>query len=241
MKLGKRNPLQKESLKFGSFLTKMPEYPLVDTPPSFVYPMDGNDTVGDCVVAGFDHARQTITGLLTGTQQNFTQQEIWDFYKTQNPEFDPSTDKDDNGMDVQTFLEYLVANKYILAFASIDYMNEAEFRAAMYLGLGILTGVQLRNIQMQQFAKGKWSYVPKSPIDGGHCIPFIGYGKSQATCVTWGKEIPCTDSFIKHQMDEAWFILMQEHVDHPEFRNHFDLPAFSEAVSEITGGKVVIH
>jgi hypothetical protein len=33
---------------------------------------------------------------------------------------------------------------------------------------------------------------------------------------------------------------MQEHVDHPSFRNHFDLVGFAQAVSEITGGKVVI-
>jgi hypothetical protein len=41
-------------------------------------------------------------------------------------------------------------------------------------------------------------------------------------------------------MDECWFVLTQEHIDHPEFRNHFDLAGFSQAVSEITNGKIII-
>lgn len=251
MALGKRAPSQRDAVSFGDFLTVMPTVPLVDTPPSFNFPMDGNDSVGDCVIAGWDHVRQTITGLLTGTQKNFTQDEIWAFYKTQNPSFDPkgtaqtngAGSSADNGMDIQVFLEWLVANKYILGFAKIDYTNEPQMRAAIYLGLGIVTGVVVAEAQMgAQFNKGLWDYVASSPKEGGHCIPLVGYigTPDQASLVTWAKLIQCTEAFITNQMDEAWFVLMQEHVDHPNFRNHFDLPGFAQAVSQITGGKVII-
>ncbi len=249
---GKREPSNRKSVPFGNFITSIPPSPLFDYSPNFTYPMDGNDSVGDCVVAGWDHFRQVVTGLLTGTQKNFTQDEIWAFYQTQNPGFDPkglSTangpgSSSDRGMDIQVFLEYLVSQKQILGFARIDYTNEAEFKAAVYMGLGIITGVVIRQAQMgPQFFDGTWDYVPTSPVDGGHCVPFVGYlgqPSDQVTCVTWGRLINCTQQFITNQMDEAWFVLMQEHVDHPGFRNSFNLAAFAQAVSDITGGKVAI-
>lgn len=247
MKTGKLNPINKLSIAFGDFLTTYPTVPLVDTPPNFSFPMDGNDLVGDCVVAGWDHFRQTVTGLLN-TQKNFTQDQIWAFYKTQNPLFDPNSTTHgpgspyDGGMSVQLFLEYLATNKYILGFAKIDHTNESQMRAAIYLGLGIVTGVQLDKIQMQQYETGTWENIPGAEPDGGHCIPLIGYRMTpdESSCVTWGKIIQCTQNFITKQMDEAWFVLMQEHVDHPSFRNHFDLEGFAAAVSQITDGKVVI-
>lgn len=247
---GKRDPVERDFVPFGKFLTKLPATPLIDIAPTYAYPMDGNDTVGDCVVAGWDHFRQTVTGLLTGTQKNFTQKEIWSFYQTQNPGFDPagkpSTNgpgsSHDGGMSVQIFLEYLQSKGYILGFAKIDQANESEMKAAVYLGLGIMAGVVLDQAQMSQFYSGIWDSVSGSPVDGGHCIPLVGFTGTPdyMSCVTWAKVVQCTQKFIQGQMDEAWFVLMQEHVDHPAFRNHFDLSGFSEAVSEITGGKISI-
>lgn len=245
---GRRAPTRRRSLSFTDFLRSVPTVPLVDTAPAFTFPMDGNDRVGDCVIAAWDHARQVITGLLTARQLNFTQDQLWDFYKTQNPKFDPNGSPEtngpgspaDNGMDIQLFLEYLVAHKYILGFAAIDPHNEQEMKAATYLGLAVITGVVLDQAQMQQFVSGTWDYVASSPEDGGHCIPLIGYAAvpDEQTCITWAKPVQCTEAFISHQMDEAWFILMQEHIDHPGFRNHFDLAAFSAAVAQITDNAV---
>ena len=236
MKLGKKEPINKLSVSFGDFITVYPTSPIIDYAPDFVYPMDMNDTIGDCVVAGFDHSRQIITGLLTGTQKNFTNDDIINFYKTQNPAYP----QEDNGMSIQLFLEYLVNNKYILGFAKIDYKNPAQMKAAMYLGLSIMTGVQLQEAQHTQFASGIWDYDINSPVIGGHCINGAGYNVGIVDFVSWGKLIAGTDSFVAEQMDEAWFILMQEHVDHPSFRNHFDLAGFSQAIKTITNGKVII-
>lgn len=235
-KLGKKDPINKLSVTFGDFITVYPTFPIVDFAPDYVYPMDLNDQYGDCVVAGFDHSRQVITGLLGGTQKNFTTDEIETLYKTQNPNFP----QDDNGMDIQLFLEYLVTNKYILGFAKIDHTNDSHMKAAMYLGLSIMTGVQLQQAQEIQFATGTWDFVPNSSIVGGHCINGVGYNIGIYDIVSWGKLISATSNFTTNQMDEAWFILMQEHVDHPGFRNHFDLTAFSKAISDLTGAKVVI-
>ena len=247
---GKRDPSNRVSVSFGQFLTTLPTVPITDLAPNYSYPMDGNDRVGDCLAAGWDHSNQVFTGLLTGTPKNFTQDEIWTFYKSQNPNFDPNGlpftngpgSSADRGMEVQTFLEYLVNQKYILGFASIDWTNEAELKAAIYLGLSVITGVQLQDAQIGQFGTGVWDFVPGSKIDGGHCVPLVGFpgNPDNFSLVTWGKLIQCTLPFILNQMDECWFILTQAHVDHPGFRNSFDLAGFSKAVSDLTNGKVII-
>ena len=235
-------------LKFCDFLTALPTAPLVDIAPNLSYPMDGNDVAGDCVVAGWDHFRQVVTQLLTGTGLNFTQDEIWAFYKTQNPNFDPTSTSTlygpgssaDNGMNIQAFLEYLQQNKYILGFARIDFKNPQELQAAIYIGLAIMTGVVLDQVQMSQFNSGTWDYDSTSLVDGGHCIPLVGYPNNGATCVTWAQLINLTEPFIVNQMDEAWFVLTQYHLDHPNFRDNFDVEGFAKAVSEITGGQLSV-
>lgn len=250
MKLGKRAPSNRPAVPFRQFLTSIPAHPLFDQAPAFSYPVDGNDTFSDCVVAAFDHTRQVITGLLTGTQLNLSPDEIVALYKTQNPDFDPSGDPSvngpgspaDGGMEIQTFLEYLVSTGRILAFGRIDYTNEEELKAATYIGLSVMTGVQLQEAQMSQFAMGTWDYQPGSPTIGGHCVPLAGYTNNPDTdtCITWGRPIACTQAFITGTMEEAWFLLFPEHVQHPNFRDNFDLPGFAAAVSSLTDGKVVV-
>lgn len=241
LKLGKRPPIPgRKSVSFGAFVRTIPDHPLVDAAPSLAYPMDRNDVAGDCVVAGSDHALQVICHLLGVERANWTDSELLAYYQTQNPDFRSWADGNtnaDGGMVIQSFLEYLVAKGVILAFAKIDQTNAEEMRAAIYLGLAIITGEDLRVAQQSQQV---WDYVD-TPDWGGHCTTTVGYPNPQRqTAVSWGALIDMTEHFIVRQMDEAWFILTQAHVDHPGFRNHFNLPAFAAAVSDLTGGKVVV-
>lgn len=242
---------ERDHLKFNDFLVGMPIALLTDIAPSLSYPMDGNDSVGDCVVAMWDHLRQVITQLLTGTGLNFTQDEIWAFYKTQNPGFDPNGTAEtngpgsssDNGMNIQLLLEYLQKNGYILGFAKVDHTNPTEVKAATYIGLALAAGVTLQQAQMDQFSSGQpWTPVAGSPIDGGHGVPFVGYWQSPQdyTLITWAKLQQCTQEFMNTQVGELWFVLTQYHVDHPNFRDNFDLAGFSKAVAQITQGQLTI-
>lgn len=243
---GKRNPINKKSLALEDFIISYPSTPLVDTAPDYVFPMDLNDRVGICVPAGYDHFIQVVTGLLTGTQHNLTEDQLVALYKTQNPNFDLTSATHgpgsmyDNGMDMQLFLEYLVNNKLIVGFGRINWTKRDQMQAAIYMGLAIIGGVQLRDAQYKQFDNGLWDFEASSPIDGGHCILYHGYKEDGYQLVTWGKTIPCTEAFVLNQADEMWFALTQAHIDHPGFRNHFDLKAFSDAVKAITDGKIVI-
>ena len=245
MKYNKKAPLlDKVYIKFGDFLTSLPSVPLIDPAPAFNYPMDKNDSWGDCCVAGYDHFNQIVTGLLIGTQVNFTEAKILAFYQTQNPGFNPAIPGvNDNGMCIQTFLEYLQKNKYIVGFGRIDYTNTTEVKAAIYIGLALIGGVQLQQAQETQFAEGQlWNLVVDSPVLGGHCIVPCGYfGQTDTySSITWGKIQNFTKDFLTQCFDELWFVITQEHIDHPNFRNHFDLAGFAQAVKAITDGKVII-
>jgi hypothetical protein len=250
-KTGRRPPIPgRAAVPFGRFLTAAPEHPTVDLDAGqFDYPMDLNDAWGDCVVACWDHVLQAIHTLLGGSYANLTEQQILDLYRTQNPDFDPAGTADtngpgsaaDGGMVIQTFLEHLVATGLILGFAKVDHRDAQETQAAVYLGLGLMVGCVVDQAQMtDQFDEGVWDYAPGSPEEGGHCIARVGYGGARWRDVSWAKLLQVTGSFDAHQVEELWFVLVQAHVDRPDFRAHFDLPGFAAAVKQITGGKVVI-
>lgn len=232
LKLGRKPQIEgRKKLQFADFLKTVPEHPIVvdDTPTDLSFGMDLNDQYGDCVVAAWDHFQMVVEKLLTGSASPFTASELIDFYKTQNPGFP----NQDDGMVIQTFLEYLVKNDYILGFAAVDVMNEEELKAAIYLGLSVVIGVDLDVAQQSQVI---WDY-KKSAEWGGHCVNWVGYSGNpdNFTCITWGEELDMTINFIRHQCSEVWFILTQDHVNHLDFRKGFDLSKFAAAYTEITG------
>lgn len=241
-KLGKLAPSKRDSVKFSDFVTNLPTAPLIDTAPNYAYPMFGNDVWGDCVCADEGHSQQVVSGLLTGTVVTPTMAQIETWYETQNPTWSPISGQEGNGMDIQTFLEYLVVQKIIFGFAEIDYTNPALLQAAIYIGLSVKVGVQLQAAQRgQQFIDGLWDHVPGSPTVGGHDICFVGYNATtkRYSIISWGKLLECTQAFVDNCVDEAWFPVRPAHLLFPGFRN-FDFAGFSAAVSAITNNKINI-
>lgn len=240
-KLGRR-PEDKTRLKvqFADFVKAIPAHPLTDPIPQLTYPMDHNDQAGDCVVAGVDHALQIIAKLLVGADANWSDSFLLTAYQSQNPGFKSWADAggpNDGGMVVAEFLDWCIKQKLILAYAQIDTTNLDEIRAAIDIGLAIVTGEDLKAAQQSGLG---WDYVAGSPDWGGHCTAWAGY-EAHDELVSWGSgAYSMTDAFIAHQVDEAYFILTQAHIDHPGFRNSYDLAGFASAVSAITNGKVIV-
>lgn len=240
-KLGRRPALvTRPKLNFREHVVTIPPHPIADPPPNLTWPMDMNDQWGDCVVAGSDHALQAIYTALTGSYTNWSTDQILAYYRTQNPTFDPSSSTNgpgsnaDGGMNVQLFLEQLVKDGVILGFAGVDPTNEEEVKAACYIGLGLVCGATLDNVQQSQAV---WDYVSGSPVWGGHCFAEVGYlgSPDENVEISWGEAIPATQAFENNQVSEVWFVLTQAHVDHPGFRDDFDLGSFAAAYSDITG------
>ncbi len=245
-KLGLRpNDPSKPRVKMAGFFNLSvtePVYAAADTVPNTPLPMDHNDTVGDCVVAGTDHALRAISFLLTGTAAGLTDPQMLAMYQSQNPGFTSWSDAgspDDNGMDIQTALEWCVKQGWILAFGELDPTDEQQMKAATWIGLAVITGETLQEAQEQQTI---WTPVNGSPVAGGHCTTIVGYDGTPDYFdqATWGTVLKMTQAFVDTQMSEAWFVLTEDHVNHPGFRDNFDLEGFAAAVSTVTDGKVIV-
>lgn len=238
-KLGRRPAVKKAAIAFADHVTVELTAPIADVAPALVWPMDVNDLWGDCVVAAVDHALQAIYTTLAGGWHNWTHDEIAAFYRTQNPGFDPNTkahgsgSADDAGMVIQDFLAELTREGVLLGFAKIDHTDAEQVKLATWLGLAIITGEDLRKAQQEQ--DDVWEYVPKSGEWGGHATTWVGYHDELDTAVTWGRLVEMAPSFVDNQVEEAWFILTQAHVDHAAFREGFDLESFGAAYEKITG------
>ena len=233
-KLGRRDPSNGPAIEFGEHVTDTPPTaPIVNPAPQLVWPMDMNNEWGDCVVAGFDHGMEAIYKALVGSYTNLTVSQSLSYYRTQNPDFDPTTGVGDNGMDIQTFLAYLAKHGQILGFAKIDHTNPAEMDTAIYLGLAIITGETLTKAQQTQQV---WDVVPNDPVWGGHCTVSVGYpGADRDTCVTWGKTIDMTERFVQTAVEEAWFVVTQAHINNPSFRAGYDMVSFAAQYKALTG------
>ena len=164
--------------------------------------MLGNDVAGDCNAVTWANMRRLVTATLT-TENYPSQAQVWQFYQTQNPGFDPNgtseTDgpgsQDDQGMDIQTGLEYLHANGgpdgvKAVAFAKVDHTNLDEVKAALAIFGGLWLGIQVLAANQKEFGEGQaWTDVARSPIDGGHAILGGGYDTTgDVKFITWAQE-----------------------------------------------------
>jgi hypothetical protein len=205
--------------------------------------MLGNDTYGDCVAVTWANIRRLVTAMLA-TENYPSLAQVETFYKTQNPGFP----NQDDGMDIQTALEYLV--KYggpdgvkALGFAKVDYTNVNEVKAAIAIFGSIWTGINVLQANMTQFDQGKpWDYVAGSPKDGGHSVATGGYGPAGAGALggderflTWAQETSFTDAYWNHETEEAWVVLWPEMLKNPDFLAGISLAQFAAAYTAITG------
>ncbi len=243
--LGRRPPSNKRSLRLRDFLISsgVPAHPIaVDDMGQVQFGLDENDKFGVCGPTSFDNLQRLVTGLLRGAPLALTQAQVFQIYRWINPTFDPNADPDpatgqvpgDNGVDLQSMLEQLLAHGWIVGFAKVDLSSDEEVRAATYLFLGVILGVNLQQAQDAQTDKGTWTYVRNSPHWGGHAVMQGAYESADDDVVSWARRVRMTPSFISHCREEAWVVLLQDHLEHPDFRAGFNAPAFAAAFQQIT-------
>jgi hypothetical protein len=260
-KYGRRPPKKAPALRFGSFLRGAgPSYPAREDYLASLtgWQMLGNDAVGDCNAVTWANFRRLVTATLT--VENYpTQEQVWEFYKTQNPDFDPSGTAStngpgssaDQGMDVQTGLEYLHATggpdgAKAVAFAKVDHTKIVEVKAALAIFGGLWLGIQVLKANQDEFAEGKaWSDVAGSPVEGGHAILGGGYNPD-IRFITWAKETRFASSFWNGVVqgaplvEEAWAVIWPEHLGTKEFEQGVDQAQLAADYLALTGSKLVL-
>lgn len=183
--------------------------------------MLGNDTWGDCVSVTWSTIRRIVSKVHVGVDHYPGLDQVLALYKTQNPHFDPSSSihgagsADDQGMDIQTLLEYLVAHggpdgTKALAFAKLDHRNPEEVRAAAAIFNFVWLGVDVSDHDERVFP-GLWDVNRYDSILGGHSITMTGYDSSTFKMETWAEEGSLSLAYMSQRVEEAWVVVWPEH------------------------------
>jgi hypothetical protein len=259
---GRRPPKNAPALRFASFLRgEVPDHPASEDYLAKLpgWQMLGNDQVGDCNAVTWANLRRLVTASLA-TECYPTQEQVWTFYQTQNPGFDPAGTKDtngpgsndDQGMDIQTGLEYLHGTGgpdgvKAVAFAKVDHTNMAEVKAALAIFGGLWLGIQVLDANQDQFKEGKaWTDVAGSKIDGGHAILGGGYA-TDIKFITWAKETQFAQSFWTGVVDgnplveEAWVVIWPEHLGTKSFEDGVNQTELAADYQALTGSALVLQ
>lgn len=246
--LGKK-PARLDSIKF-----KLTDYfKALPPPPSKFghqllvsnWSMLGNDQYGDCVWAGAGHE----TMLWNKESQKtvlFTDQSVLSDYSAVTG-FNPSDPNSDQGTDIQVAASYrrktgvkdgTGGRHKVSAYLSLTVGDETQLKQAVSLFSAVGVGIQFPSSAMDQFNKGKpWTVVSKSPIEGGHYVPAVGYDSRYVYVVTWGAVQKMSWGFFKKYNDESVGYLSTEFLLNGKSLEGFNLTELTADLAALPGVK----
>jgi hypothetical protein len=173
--------------------------------PTQLFPMDANDTLGDCTIAALAHAITTNRGLL-GTKHIMSKQAVVKLYM----HLTGGVDSGLNELDVMNYWrQHAVDGDKILGFASVDPKNHTHVQQAMAIFGGVYLGFQVQQNCIQEFdAKQPWT--PGPLTNDGHAVYAVAYDNAGLTVLTWGNTQQATWGWWDECVDEAYVILPPE-------------------------------
>jgi hypothetical protein len=197
------------------------------TDPTKLFPMDGNDSLGDCTIAGLAHAETVYRGMV-GKERIMSKAAVVKLYM----HLTGGVDSGLNELDVLNYWrKHSVSGDKILAFASIDPKNHTHIEQSIKLFGGVYLGFQVQENCIQDFNAHK-PWTPGRLTQDGHAIYAVGYDKNGVTVLTWGNTQQGTWAWWDECVDEAYAILPPE-AKKPDFA-----PGFSIAQLEADLGDV---
>jgi hypothetical protein len=208
------------TLMLGDYLTPAlpPPPPAADWTKGIAsWGMMMNDTLGDCTIAGRQHAIQVWSANL-GTEITLSDADTLMAYEQWcgYVDGDPSTDNGGVELDVLTDWKQKggsLDDHSLLAFADPKPLNLTEIQQSIALFGGVYIGLSLPLTAQTQDV---WDVAPKGGANakpgswGGHCVFVPKYDQNGFTCITWGQLKTMTVAFWKKYCDEAHTLLSQD-------------------------------
>ncbi len=178
---------------------------LHQTNPSVLFPMDGNDTYGDCTIAALAHAVTTYRGLI-GKELIPSRQAVVKLYL----HLTGGVDSGLNELDVLGYWrQHPFSGDEVLAYVSVDPKNHAHVQQAIQMFGGVYLGFQVQQDCLQDFdARRPWT--PGPLTHDGHAVFATGYDQSGVTVLTWGNTQQGTWAWWDACVDEAYAVLSPE-------------------------------
>jgi hypothetical protein len=245
MKLGK-TPARPGAVTFKlvDYLTALPKPPTTFGHETLIptWGMNGNDAVGDCVIASKAHLIEMWNAEAGRPVVVTTKDSLADYSAITG--YDPTDPNSDQGTDMSVAASYFRKTGYrdsagtrhkIGAYLSITPGNWSEHLQALYLFGAVEIGINFPASAMAQFNAGKeWSYNSRSKIEGGHCIPLVAHRTPQSlTCVTWGALERMTPRFFTAFNDESLVYLSPEMLTGGRSPEGFNLAQLQADLSQL--------
>jgi hypothetical protein len=184
-------------------------YPNLKTSdPTKLFPMDGNDTLGDCTIAALAHAETVFNGYLN-KKKVVSEPAVVKLYMH-------LTGGVDSGLNELDLLNYWqstgVSGEKILSFVAIDPKNHVHVQQAIQLFGGVYIGFQVQQNCVQEFDNHQ-PWTPGPLTNDGHAVYAVAYDQNGVTVLTWGNTQQATWAWWDECVDEAYAILPTEAQD----------------------------
>lgn len=178
--------------------------------PTILFPMDGNDTLGDCTIAGVAHAKTCYKGRI-GVKDIPAEKDVIKTYKRL------CGCNGDNGLAELDVLKKLrkkgLLGEKIYAYAKItDIKNHTHLKQAIQLFGGLYIGFNVQEDAVQDFTNNV-PWTPGPLLNEGHAVFVTSYNKDYVTVLTWGNKQLATWNWVDETWDEAYIILPLEAQD----------------------------
>ncbi|HYL82904.1 MAG TPA: hypothetical protein VE263_01615 [Candidatus Angelobacter sp.] len=195
--------------------------------PTKLFPMDGNDTVGDCTIAALAHATTVYQGLV-GKKSILGKAAILKVYYH-------LTGGPDTGLNELDVLNYWQSNKVgneeILAYVKIDPKNHTHVQQAIQMFGGVYLGFQVQQNAVDEFNNHQ-PWTPGPLTNDGHAVYAVAYDGNGVTVLTWGNTQQGTWAWWDECVDEAYAILPPQAKD-PNFAPGFNFAQLQADLNDV--------
>jgi hypothetical protein len=171
--------------------------------------MDGNDSYGDCGVAGCNHLLMAAAADTRETESFPTADQVVSYYLTY-------TGGQDSGVVLSDFLAYVRKTGFyghtVSAYAPVQVHDVPTLTTALWLYDAVYTGITVTQGMMDAFQAGQpWDLTAaQGEAIGGHCVPGVGYSDEGLTVITWGEPQLITWPAWHAVSTEAWAVIPGE-------------------------------
>ena len=181
------------------------------------WPMDGNDTIGDCGPTSCAHQVQAWTKNEIGRGVVIPRRQVIQFYSDLSG-YNPRTGRNDSGIVMLDMLNRWrhagIGGHKIDSYVAVDWTDATNLQNAIYLfgglSIGLLMPISAQNQTVWDVPAGGaiGDGVPGSW--GGHAVPILGYstvGETMYQVVSWNAVYTMTAAFLAAYCDEAYAAL----------------------------------